>query len=65
MRPGESPVASVPWTFARSDMALQYSSEGQPKPLTDYLSRHPVTGLLVATDNRTPLRALPVRQDQR
>ena len=44
--------ASVPWTFARSDMALQYEHEGQPKPLTDYLSRHPVTGLLVATDNR-------------
>jgi CubicO group peptidase (beta-lactamase class C family) len=44
--------ASVPWNFARSEAVLQYEHEGQLKSLSDHLSRHPVTGLLVAKDNR-------------
>jgi CubicO group peptidase (beta-lactamase class C family) len=44
--------ASAPWAFDRSDMALLYEHEGRSTSPTDHLSRHPVTGLLVAKDNR-------------
>jgi CubicO group peptidase (beta-lactamase class C family) len=43
--------AATPWTFKRAPLDFRYSYKGSPASLTDYLSRNPVTGLLVAKDD--------------
>jgi CubicO group peptidase (beta-lactamase class C family) len=43
--------ATIPWTFKRAPLDFRYSYNGSPASLTDYLSRNPVTGLLVAKDD--------------
>ncbi|THD59017.1 MAG: class C beta-lactamase-related serine hydrolase [Bradyrhizobium sp.] len=44
--------AATPWMFKRSLAELRYSYKGKPSSLTEYLSRNPVTGLLIAKDDR-------------
>jgi CubicO group peptidase (beta-lactamase class C family) len=44
--------AAKPWTFRRSQVDVRYSYRGNPSSLKDYLSRNPVTGLLVAKDDQ-------------
>jgi CubicO group peptidase (beta-lactamase class C family) len=44
--------ASVPWTFKRSPTDIRYSYRGKPSSLAEYLARNPVTGLLIAKDDR-------------
>jgi CubicO group peptidase (beta-lactamase class C family) len=44
--------AAVPWTFKRSPTDIRYSYRGKPSSLTEYLARNPVTGLLIAKDDR-------------
>jgi CubicO group peptidase (beta-lactamase class C family) len=43
--------AATPWTFKRGQLDFHYGYKGSPASLTDYLSRNPVTGLLVAKDD--------------
>jgi CubicO group peptidase (beta-lactamase class C family) len=43
--------AATPWTFKRASLDFRYNYQGSPASLTDYLSRNPVTGLLVAKDD--------------
>ena len=43
--------AATPWAFKRAPLDFRYSYKGSPASLTDYLSRNPVTGLLVAKDD--------------
>jgi CubicO group peptidase (beta-lactamase class C family) len=43
--------AAAPWTFKRAPLDFHYSYKGSPASLSDYLSRNPVTGLLVAKDD--------------
>jgi CubicO group peptidase (beta-lactamase class C family) len=43
--------AAAPWTFKRAPLDFRYSYRGSPASLSDYLSRNPVTGLLVAKDD--------------
>jgi CubicO group peptidase (beta-lactamase class C family) len=44
--------ADTLWEWKRSTSDLRYSYQGGPSSLQDYLSRNPVTGLLVAKDDR-------------
>jgi CubicO group peptidase (beta-lactamase class C family) len=44
--------AASPWTFKRAQADIGYSYRGNPSSLTDYLSRNPVTGLLIAKDDQ-------------
>ena len=44
--------AAVPWTFKRSPTDIRYSYQGKPSSLAEYLARNPVTGLLLAKDDR-------------
>jgi CubicO group peptidase (beta-lactamase class C family) len=44
--------AALPWTFKRSQADIRYTYRGNPSSLTDYLSRNPVTGLLIAQDDQ-------------
>jgi CubicO group peptidase (beta-lactamase class C family) len=43
--------AAMPWSFRRGTLDFRYSYKGSGASLTDYLSRNPVTGLLVAKDD--------------
>lgn len=43
--------AAYPWPFKRSPMDISYNHRGQRTSIVDYLSRNPVTGLLVARDD--------------
>jgi CubicO group peptidase (beta-lactamase class C family) len=43
-------VAS-PWMFKRSQIDIRYRFRGSPSSLAEYMSRNPVTGLLVARDD--------------
>jgi CubicO group peptidase (beta-lactamase class C family) len=43
--------AAEPWTFKRSQADIRYTYRGSPSSLTEYLSRNPVTGLLIARDD--------------
>ena len=43
--------AATPWTFKRSAVDVSYSYRGKPSSLSQYLSRNPVTGLLILRDN--------------
>ncbi len=44
--------AATPWTFTRSAVHLRYTYAGSTSSLTEYLSRNPVTGLLIARDEQ-------------
>jgi len=44
--------AAVPWMFKRSQADVRYSYRGNRSSVTDYLSRNPVTGLLIARDDQ-------------
>jgi CubicO group peptidase (beta-lactamase class C family) len=43
--------AATPWMFKRSQAEFSYSYRGNRSSLTEYLSRNPVTGLLIAKDD--------------
>jgi CubicO group peptidase (beta-lactamase class C family) len=44
--------AATPWMFKRSQQEIRYSYGGTSSSVTDYLSRNPVTGLLIAKDDQ-------------
>jgi CubicO group peptidase (beta-lactamase class C family) len=44
--------AAVPWIFRRSRADIHYYFEGNRSSIEDYLSRNPVTGLLIAKDDQ-------------
>ncbi|MBN8938837.1 MAG: serine hydrolase [Rhizobiales bacterium] len=44
--------AVAPWAFDRSAREIRYRFRGRASSLSDYLSRNPVTGLLVAKDDQ-------------
>lgn len=44
--------ADTAWTFKREPAEIHYSYRGQQSSVADYLSRNPVTGLLIAKDDR-------------
>lgn len=43
--------AAVLWTFKRSTDEIRYTNKGRRTSLSDYVSRIPVTGLLIARDD--------------
>jgi CubicO group peptidase (beta-lactamase class C family) len=45
-------LAATPWRFKRSQTEIRYSYAGSRSSLTEYLSRNPVTGLLIALDDQ-------------
>jgi len=53
-RTARVPRASSPWSFKRGtvDLKFSYRFRGSESSLRDYLSRNPVTGLLVAKDDQ-------------
>jgi CubicO group peptidase (beta-lactamase class C family) len=44
--------AATPWLFKRAQSEIRYSYQGNRSSVADYLSRNPVTGLLIAKDDR-------------
>jgi CubicO group peptidase (beta-lactamase class C family) len=44
--------AATPWVFKRAQAEIRYSYRGNRSSVKDYLSRNPVTGLLIAKDDR-------------
>jgi CubicO group peptidase (beta-lactamase class C family) len=44
--------ATMPWAFKRTAADIRYGYQGKRSTLENYLSRNPVTGLLVAKDDR-------------
>ena len=44
--------AATPWAFKRTAADIRYSYKGNRSSLEDYLSRNPVTGLLIAKGDR-------------
>jgi CubicO group peptidase (beta-lactamase class C family) len=44
--------AAKPWMFERSQVDIRYSYRGNRSSVTEYLSRNPVTGLLLAKDDQ-------------
>jgi CubicO group peptidase (beta-lactamase class C family) len=44
--------AAKPWNFKRTAADIHYRFRGSPSSLTEYLSRNPVTGLLIAKDDQ-------------
>ena len=44
--------AATPWMFKRSAADIRYTYRGNTSSLTEYLSRNPVTGLLIARDDQ-------------
>lgn len=46
------PASPTPWVFGRGHADVRYEYRGRPSSLADYLARNPVTGLLVARDDR-------------
>lgn len=44
--------ATSPWMFKRSQADIHYRYRGTQSSLTEYLSRNPVTGLLIAKDDQ-------------
>jgi CubicO group peptidase (beta-lactamase class C family) len=43
--------AGTPWMFKHSQPDIRYSYRGQPSSVSEYLSRNPVAGLLIAKDD--------------
>jgi CubicO group peptidase (beta-lactamase class C family) len=44
--------AAVPWMFKRSQANIRYYFRGKRSSVVEYLSRNPVTGLLIAKDDQ-------------
>jgi CubicO group peptidase (beta-lactamase class C family) len=44
--------AAVPWMFGRSTAEIRYRFQGRQSSPADYVSRNPVTGLLIARDDQ-------------
>src|SRR5581483_6446066 len=44
--------ATNPWKFKRAKADIRYSFGGQQSSVAEYLARNPVTGLLIAKDDR-------------
>jgi CubicO group peptidase (beta-lactamase class C family) len=44
--------AGTPWMFKRSPADIRYAYRGKQSSLAEYLSRRPVTGLLIARDDQ-------------
>src|SRR5271155_197281 len=44
--------AAAPWSFRRSQADFRYWYRGNLSSVTEYLSRNPVTGLLIAKDDQ-------------
>jgi CubicO group peptidase (beta-lactamase class C family) len=44
--------AGTPWMFKRAQPDIRYSYRGKPSSVSEYLSRNPVTGLLIAKDDQ-------------
>jgi CubicO group peptidase (beta-lactamase class C family) len=44
--------AAAPWVFKRSPGDIRYYYQGNRSSIAEYLSRNPVTGLLIAKDDR-------------
>ncbi len=44
--------AATPWQFKRSSAEIRYAYKGNQSSLAEYLARNPVTGLLIARDDR-------------
>ena len=44
--------AATPWNFKRSQADINYQYKGNRSSIAEYLSRNPVTGLLIAKDDR-------------
>ena len=44
--------AAVPWMFKRSQAEIRYYFRGKRSSVVEYLSRNPVTGLLIAKDDQ-------------
>ena len=44
--------AAVPWCFTNARSDVYYAYKGSRYSATDYLSRHPVTGLLIVKDDK-------------
>jgi CubicO group peptidase (beta-lactamase class C family) len=44
--------STKPWVFKRSQVDIRYSYAGKPSSVSEYLSRNPVTGLLIAKDDQ-------------
>ena len=44
--------AAAPWMFKRSQADIRYSFRGNRSSVAEYLSRNPVTGLLIAKDDQ-------------
>ena len=44
--------ASVPWSFGRAPADIRYRFRGNASSIEEYLARNPVTGLLIARDDR-------------
>jgi len=44
--------SAAPWMFKRSPADISYNFRGNRSSLADYLSRNPVTGLLIAKDDQ-------------
>jgi CubicO group peptidase (beta-lactamase class C family) len=45
-------AAATPWNFKRSQTDLRYVYKGNRSSVAEYLSRNPVTGLLIAKDDQ-------------
>jgi CubicO group peptidase (beta-lactamase class C family) len=46
------PGASSPWLFKRHQVDIQYFYRGRASTVVEYMSRHPVTGLLIIKDDK-------------
>jgi CubicO group peptidase (beta-lactamase class C family) len=44
--------AATPWSFKRSQADIRYAYKGNRSSIAEYLSRNPVTGLLIAKDDQ-------------
>ena len=44
--------ADAPWMFKREAADIHYSYHGRQSSIAEYLSRNPITGLLIAKDDR-------------
>jgi CubicO group peptidase (beta-lactamase class C family) len=52
VHPTRRVARAMPWTFKRSQADIRYTYRGSPPSLTDFLSRDPVTALLIAQDDQ-------------
>jgi CubicO group peptidase (beta-lactamase class C family) len=57
--------ADTTWTFKREPADIHYSYRGQQSSIAEYLSRNPVTGLLIAKDDRILIEHYQYRRTDR